>query len=101
MDTNFKTIEARLSNIEKLLIGTKTVLTFDDLAAYTGLSKSYLYKLSASGLIPMYKPNGKVCFFNKAEVDLWLQRNKVKTSSEIEIEAATIVTLKKKGGAND
>ena len=38
MDKNSKSIEARLSNIETLLIGTKAVLNFDELAAYTGLN---------------------------------------------------------------
>ena len=89
----------RLSKIENLLIGTKTVLNFDELAAYSGLSKSYLYKLSSAGLIPMYKPTGKVCFFNKKEIDIFLQRNPVKTSAQLETDAATIVTLEKKGGA--
>jgi hypothetical protein len=46
---DIQNIEARLSNIENLLIGTKEVLTFDEAAIYTGLSKSYLYKLTSSG----------------------------------------------------
>ena len=68
-------IESRLSIIEKnMLIGTKEVLTFDEAAIYTGLSKSYLYKLTSGGAIPHYKPNGKMCYFNKAEVAAWLQQ---------------------------
>lgn len=94
---NSKTIEQRLSNIESLLTGTKTVLTFDEVATYTGLSKSYLYKLTSGNQIPHYKPNGKNVYFNKAEIDTWLLRNEVKTNDVIEKEATNFVTLNKKG----
>ena len=94
---NSKTIEQRLSNIESLLTGTKTVLTFDEVATYTGLSKSYLYKLTSGNQIPHYKPNGKNVYFNKAEIDSWLLRNEVKTNDVIEKEATNFVTLNNKG----
>lgn len=86
----------RLNNIEQALLSVKTVLTLHEAAEYTGLSKSYLYKLTSSGLIPHSKPNGKQCYFSKNELDTWLLRNQVKTSAEIEAEAATYVTLQKK-----
>ncbi|MGP8216225.1 MAG: helix-turn-helix transcriptional regulator [Bacteroidia bacterium] len=86
-------IEHRLRNIETLLLSQKTVFTFDEVAIYTGLSKSYLYKLTSTGRIPCSKPNGKQIFFEKAQIDAWLLRNKCKTAEEIESEAATHVTL--------
>lgn len=93
------TIESRLSNIENMLIGTKPVLNFDEVATYTGLSKSYLYKLTSTGQIPHYKPNGKICYFNKAEIDNWLQQNRVAPQKELEVKASNFVNLKKvKGG---
>lgn len=91
-----KTIETRLSNIESMLIGTKTVLNFDEVATYTGISKSYLYKLTSTGTIPHYKPNGKMCYFNKIEVDNWLQQNRVAGAKAIEAKAVNYVTLKAK-----
>ena len=65
-------IDVRLRNIESLLLSQKTVLNFDEGADYTGLSKSYLYKLTCSGGIPCYKPQGKHIYFNKQEIDQWL-----------------------------
>jgi excisionase family DNA binding protein len=91
---NSKSIDDRLRNIETLLLSQKTVLNFDEMAAYTGLSKSYLYKLTSSGGIPCYKPQGKHIYFNKQEIDQWLMQNRKATKSEIEAEAATFVTLK-------
>lgn len=90
----FKSIDQRLSNIETLLSSQKTVLNFDEVAAYTGLSKSYLYKLTCSGGIPCYKPQGKHIYFNKPEIDQWLLQNRKATTREIESQAATFVTLK-------
>ncbi|PCH67849.1 MAG: DNA-binding protein [Bacteroidetes bacterium] len=90
---NLQTIDERLQNIESLLLSQKTVLNFDEVAIYTGLSKSYLYKLSSTGGIPCYKPRAKQLYFDKVEIDKWLLRNRIKTNDEIEIEAATHVTL--------
>ena len=93
-------LDYRLSNIENLLKTQKKVLNFNDVALFTGLSKSHLYKLTSSGSIPHYKPNGKYIFFDREEIESWLLRNRVKTKEEIQSEAATYVTLNKKGGIN-
>ena len=90
---NLQNIDKRLSNIEALLLSHKTVLNFNEVASYTGLSKSYLYKLTSTGGIPCYKPQGKHLFFQKLEIDQWLLSNRLKTNEEIEIEASTKVTL--------
>ncbi len=77
----------RLDRLEKLLIGSKEVLTFDEASDYTGISRSYLYKLTASGRIPHSKPNGKMLFFEKSKLVEWLLQNKRKSKKEIEAEA--------------
>lgn len=69
-------IMERLDRLEKLLIGSKEVLTFDEASDYTGISRSYLYKLTASGKIPHSKPNGKMVFFDKKKLVDWLLQNK-------------------------
>lgn len=66
----------RLDRLEKLLIGSKEVLTFDEASDYTGISRSYLYKLTASGKIPHSKPNGKMVFFDKKKLVDWLLQHK-------------------------
>ena len=67
----------RLYRLEKLLIGQKEVLTFDEACDYTGISRSFLYKLTANGKIPHSKPNGKLLFFEKTKLIDWLLQNKV------------------------
>lgn len=89
-----KFIYDRLKNIESLLLLQKSVLNFDEVTAYTGLSKSYLYKLTCSGGIPCYKPQGKHIYFNKKEIDNWLLQNRKATNRELENKAINLVTLK-------
>lgn len=62
---------------------TKEVLTSDEAARYMGISKSYLYKLTMKQQIPHFKPMGKMCYFNRLELEQWLQGNRIATSEEI------------------
>jgi len=77
---------------------TKEVLTSDEAARYLGISKSYLYKLTMKQLIPHYKPLGKMCYFNRQELEQWLQSNRVSTEEEIE-QKAQAYCLQKGGKA--
>lgn len=89
-------LDERLNRIEKLLLSSKTVLSFDEACDYTGISRSYMYKLTASGEIPHSKPNGKIIFFSKGELDNWLLQNKRKSTTEIEEEAFKYALKNKK-----
>ena len=75
---------------------TKEVLTSDEAAKYMGVSKSYLYKLTMKQQIPHFKPMGKMCYFNRLELEQWLQNNRVATTPEIEQQAQAFCM--KKGG---
>jgi len=77
---------------------TKEVLTTDEAARYLGVSKSYLYKLTMQQKIPHYKPLGKMCYFNRGELEQWLQTNRVSTDAEISQKAQQYCM--KKGGNN-
>lgn len=67
----------------KVVTATKKVLTFDEAMAFTGLSKSHLYKLTSAKEIPYYKPNGKMVYFDREEIEKWLLTNRVSTTTEI------------------
>ncbi|MDF4221074.1 helix-turn-helix domain-containing protein [Maribacter sp. M208] len=86
----------RLDRIERLLATQKKVLNFDEVCDYTGISKSYLYKLTSHNKIPFSKPNGKVIFFEKEELDKWLLLNRQKTIKEIEDEASNYMFQNRK-----
>ena len=78
------------------ILCTKEVLTTDEAAKYLGVSKSYLYKLTMQQKIPHYKPLGKMCYFNRQELEQWLQSNRIATGDEISQKAQSYCM--KKGG---
>ena len=86
-----KTLEMRVSELEQMLFLTKNVFSFDEASKFLPLSKSYLYKLTSGNLIPHYKPQGKMLYFEKADLEMWLCQNPVKTQAQIEQEAQRYV----------
>lgn len=90
------TVEQRLDRIEQLLRGQKTVLNFAEACEFTGLSKTYMYKLTHQGRIPHFKPHGKNIYFNREELERWLLQNPVKTAEQKEREAVAYVVRKRR-----
>ena len=82
-----KTLEMRVEELEQMLFLTKNVLSFDEASKFLNLSKSYLYTLTSGNLIPHYKPQGKMLYFEKVELEAWLRQNPIKTQAQIEQEA--------------
>lgn len=79
------------------IIGTqKEVLTTDEAARYLGVSKATLYRMTMERQIPHYKsPTGRLCYFNRKEVEAWMQGCKVSTHEELEQQAQSMA---RKGG---
>lgn len=77
---------------------TKKVLTFEEAANYTGMSKSCLYKLTSQKIVPHYKPNGKMIYFDREELENFLLSVRVKPQSEIDEAASTFIVTGKHGG---
>ena len=62
-----------LKEIKFILGHQKKVMNVEDLAAYTGLSKSKIYKLTSLKLIPMSNNKHiRQIFFDKDTIDKWL-----------------------------
>lgn len=89
MSTDF--IIQKLDRIEKMLtennLQQKEVLNFNEAAIYLEVSHSHLYKLTSTGKVPAYKPNGKKLYFNRLELNEWLLSNRQRTNGEIDNEA--------------
>ena len=73
----------------------KEVLTSEEAAAYLGITKSALYKMTMSRTIPFYKST-KLCYFDRNELIAWMKANRVATQEELDEKAREIA--KKKGG---
>lgn len=79
-----------------LVYCTKAVLTATEAAAYLGVSLSCLYKWTMNRTIPHFKPNGKLVYFEREELEKWMMSNRVATEQELEQKAQTLAS--KKGG---
>jgi excisionase family DNA binding protein len=88
-------LENRDSRLESSLFLIKSILSFDEASEFLNLSKSYLYKLTSSGQIPHYKPQGKMLYFEKSELENWLRQNPVKTNQQVMREAEAYLMSKK------
>ena len=84
--------DEKISRIEKLLAFQKEVLTFNEAVLYTGLSKSFLYKITSRREISYFKPGGKLIYFKKQTLIDWMQKNPINTQEEIDMEASSIST---------
>lgn len=67
-------------------------------AAFLGIKVSYLHKLMMRRVIPYYKPNGKLCFFDKAELEAWLKNVRIASQTELDRQAQTYLVNRTKGG---
>lgn len=86
-----KSIEMRVAELENLVLHSKNVLNFEEASRFLNLSKSYLYKLTSGNLIPHYKPQGKMLYFEKTELEAWLRQNPIRTQAQTEAEAQKYV----------
>ena len=68
-----------IEELETMVYQSKNVLTFNEASKFIGISKSYLYKLTSAGLIPHYKPSGKMIYFEKSALERWMRQNPVST----------------------
>lgn len=67
-------------------------MTIEETEAYTGYSKSYLYKLTSGGKIPHYKPMGGRVFFKREELDDFMCRGRMAADYELAEKAEAILT---------
>lgn len=72
--------------LEKQNLVSKDILNFEEALSYLKVSKSFLYKLTSKGEITYYKPNGKLIYFKRSDLDDWMLRNEVSGTNELEDE---------------
>ena len=77
-----------LRRIEGILLMQDLVkkkhLNVKETALYLGVSVSKVYKLSHENKISYFKPDGKLIFFKKSDLDQYLFRNKIKSNDDLE-----------------
>ena len=78
----------RIEMLENILNAAKEVLTLEEAAVFMGISKSSLYKMTHKHELPFYRPNGKLIYFEKAELLKWMRQ--VRSMSEDEIRETAV-----------
>ena len=58
---------------------SKNILSLDEAVGYLGVSRSFLYKLTSKGVITHSKPNGKLIYFKRENLDKWMLQNEIKS----------------------
>jgi len=84
----------KVNRLESLLTGNreegiiiKEMLTIEEAVAYTGVSKSWLYKMTMRGDLPTYRPGGKRIYLKRSELNDWMSSQRTSSNSEIEEKA--------------
>lgn len=90
-----KNLNEELNRLNQLLteqnLMKKEILTVDEASLYLGISKSNLYKKTSAHKIPHFKPEGKIIYFKREELDEWMLRNRQSTVEEITDKAASLI----------
>ena len=83
-----ESFEHRIEVLENTLSAAKEVLTLEEAALFMGISKSSLYKMTHRHELPFFRPNGKLIYFEKAELLKWMRQ--VRSMSEDEIRETAV-----------
>lgn len=72
----------------------KRIYTLTEASIVAGVSLSYIQKLVASNQIIHSKPNGKLIFIRRRDLESFLMRNRISSSDEVDtIVANNIIKL--------
>ena len=75
-------LKERMKAMENILDNGKEILTVEEAAKFMGIARSSLYKMTSDQLIPFYRPNGKLIYFEKCELLSWMRRNRSMSEEE-------------------
>ena len=80
--------EHRIEVLENILNVAKEVLNLEEASLFLGISKSSLYKMTHRHELPFFRPNGKLIYFEKAELLKWMRQNRSMSEAETKEAAA-------------
>lgn len=69
-------MQRQISRLTQLTrANVSTLLSLDEASLYTGYAKGYLYKLTAQGDIPCYRPTKRRVLIDREELERWIRSN--------------------------
>ncbi len=84
-------LKQELEKVKNVVYASKEVLNLEEAALFLGISKSSLYKMTHNQVIPYFKPNNKMVYFEKSELLKWLRQNPIASQGQISEEANAIM----------
>ena len=73
----------------------KRLLTIEEASKLSGVSISYIQKLTSSKQIPHSKPTGKLIFIHRKDLEAFLSQNYVSSNDEVNSTVANFLINKK------
>ena len=83
-----ESFEHRIEVLANTLSAAKEVLTLEEAALSMGISKSSLHTMTHRPELPFFRPNGKLIYFEKAELLKWMRQNRNMSEAETKEAAA-------------
>jgi excisionase family DNA binding protein len=77
------------------------ILSLNEAVKFLKASKSFIYKMTSQKLIPHYIPSGKKIYFKKSDLEDWLLKNRIPSSSEFETNTESYLSNPLKTKSND
>ena len=99
MSLTINQLEVLSQRMEEQNLLKKEIMTLEEASWYLGLSKSNLYKKTSLNQIPFYKPNGKIIYFKRDDLDRYMLTNRQSTVDEIHEKASNFKFNSKRGVA--
>jgi excisionase family DNA binding protein len=76
-------IEKKLDRILGLLLDQNDKpMSVREVCKYLNITSSHIYKMTSLKIIPYHKPNGKLIYFRKSEIDEWVYRKRISSKNE-------------------
>jgi excisionase family DNA binding protein len=98
---NLADILKHFKAVEERLFTEKEMLSVQEAARYMDVSRDFIYRLTAAHEITFYKPTSKLVFIPRKELDEYMHRNAVLSTTDIQRKAIAFTSLnriKKRGG---
>jgi excisionase family DNA binding protein len=77
------------------------ILSLNEAAKFLCASKSFMYKMTSQKIIPHYIPGGKRIYFKKSDLEDWLLKNRIPSSSEFKTNTESYLSNPLKTKSND
>ncbi len=84
-------LKQEIEKVKSVVYASKEVLNLEEAAMFLGISKSSLYKMTHNHVIPYFRPNNKMVYFEKSELLKWLRQNPIASQAQISEEANAIM----------